>query len=449
VPGPGDDALLLTGACGQPAAAGRSWLDADEQAIGRLRPTIGPCPRIVVGVGRAPDRHGVVPDPAELEVTVARALAAGRPVRWSPEQVPMTLAQLLAFQRRHGRGALAVLRAEPDLLPRLRIGSWWCTGWRTRAARRAVPGASSLLLALAPRTSRVPAAFALDLAFWSAARRTATRAEWHRLTRSSFVALCYHRLAGEMKPGQERMDVAPAAFAGQLRLLRLLRYRPLEPADVLAFHRNLAAVLPARSYVLTADDGFEDAVRLLGKAGALHPQAFVVTAHAGGRAPWLGNEPVAGWDSLRRAANHGVAIGSHCRHHVPLDTLADEDLAGELDGSLGRLREAFPHLLPVLAYPHGRHDARVRAAAIRSGYVSAYTTAQGRNGAGTDLWCLRRVEPKAWDTRLSFLWKLVTAQSPPRRWEQRLVRQGRRRREAEAATPSPSAAGGQAEGRRT
>ena len=84
----------------------------------------------------------------------------------------------------------------------------------------------------------------------------------------------------------------------------------------------------------------------------------------------------------------------------------------------------------MLAYPHGRHDDRVRRTARAAGYAVAYSTAQGRNGAGTDRWALRRVEPKMWDTLGSFGWKVLTAESPPGRWERRLVgrwQQGRER----------------------
>ena len=46
---------------------------------------------------------------------------------------------------------------------------------------------------------------------------------------------------------------------------------------------------------------------------------------------------------------------------------------------------------PLLAYPYGRHDEAVRRAAIEAGYALAFTTQVGRNGAGTDRWCLHRV----------------------------------------------------------
>ncbi|HET9729394.1 MAG TPA: methyltransferase domain-containing protein, partial [Acidimicrobiia bacterium] len=71
----------------------------------------------------------------------------------------------------------------------------------------------------------------------------------------------------------------------------------------------------------------------------------------------------------------------------------------------------------TLAYPHGRYDARVRREAIRAEYEIAYATRPGRNGAGTDRWSLRRITPKAWDSRTSFAFKVLTGEPLPARWE--------------------------------
>ncbi len=189
-------------------------------------------------------------------------------------------------------------------------------------------------------------------------------------------------------------------------------------------------VLPRRRYVVTADDGFVDAVGELGRHPEQQPQLFAVTTAVGGTADWLDRVPVSGWDDLERVDRSG-SVGSHARHHVRLDRLGDAELASELGGSLDDLREHLPGgtatRLPLLAYPHGGHDLRVREASRAAGYVLAYTTRQGRNGAGTDRWLLRRVEPKAWDGSASFLWKVLTGESPPARWERRLEARWRSR----------------------
>jgi hypothetical protein len=93
----------------------------------------------------------------------------------------------------------------------------------------------------------------------------------------------------------------------------------------------------------------------------------------------------------------------------------------ELAGSLRELQAQVPAAVPVLAYPHGSHDDQVRATAIRSGYRAAFTSETGRNGAGTDPYCLRRISVKDWDGPLSVLWKAMTGEQVPwNRWALRL-----------------------------
>lgn len=316
---------------------------------------------------------------------------------------------------------MLAFRARPAALPELELGTWCRGGWRRRLGRR---------LALVARIpSRVlPARMVDEVAFWSGVRAAATPREWQRVTRS-YVVLCYHRLLGEAIPGQERMDVSPAALSAQLRLLRLLGWRALTPSDMLHFHLDGLAVLPRRRFVLTADDGFAEAITELTHHRAHHPQVFAVTGAVGERAYWLGDAPVASWEALRRLQVVGALVGSHARRHVPLDTLDREAIDTELVSSLADLRAEVEVPIPVLAYPHGRNDARVRESARAAGYELAYTTAQGRNGAGTDRWALRRVEPKIWDSTLSFGWKVLTAESPPSAWERRLVNRWRRTRQ--------------------
>src|SRR5438067_7227311 len=204
-----------------------------------------------------------------------------------------------------GRTAVEALRADPAALAGTEAGAWFEAGWKRRIARR--------LLVRLPRPLRPR-----DVAFWAGVRAAATRDEWRRLTRSSYVALCYHRLAGEAKDGQERLDLPSELFARQLRLLRLLRFRPLAPDELVAFHTGERLGLPPRSFVVTADDAFRDVVEPFLRHADTWPVAFVPTQEVGGRSWWAGDEPVASWDELGRLAAAGVGLGSHTRRHASL-----------------------------------------------------------------------------------------------------------------------------------
>jgi peptidoglycan/xylan/chitin deacetylase (PgdA/CDA1 family) len=237
-----------------------------------------------------------------------------------------------------------------------------------------------------------------------------------RLDGKSYVALVYHRFAGELKPGQERIDISPRRFVRQLRLLRLLGFRPLDAETILAFHAGKVARLPRRSVAITVDDAIADCVEPLRRHARWRPQLFVPTAELGGSAHWIDGEPVATWEEVTALADIGVAIGSHTRHHRRLTTLQGEERAAEIVGSLADLRQRLGSPLPILAYPNGDHDESVCRDARDAGYGAAFTTEKGRNGAGTDPFRLRRVSVHGADGALAVLWKAVTGEALPGWW---------------------------------
>lgn len=367
------------------------------------------------------------PGPAQAEAIVARLRRTGVPVETGEPVAFSSVAELIDFSRSRGASSVETVRADPSLLPDLQIGSWFRARWQLRLARRAarrIP--ENVLRRLAGRDVRT-LELALELVFWEGVRSAATESELQRLTRSSYVAFYYHRIAGTSP--DDRLDVPPAAFAAQLRLLRLLRFHALDPEEMLAFHGRSESLLPRRSYVLTADDAFRDAVEAFAQVGAHRPQMFAPTQRLGERLPWADAE-TASWDELSWAAAQGVRVGSHTRTHRRLTELGAGELEEELVGSLRDLGD-LPGAIPVLAYPHSEHDRRVRAAAAAAGYSAAYTTSPGRNGAGSDAFHLSRIGVKPWDSRVSFLWKAMTGEPLPKaweRWRQLLIRLSAARR---------------------
>jgi peptidoglycan/xylan/chitin deacetylase (PgdA/CDA1 family) len=242
------------------------------------------------------------------------------------------------------------------------------------------------------------------------------RSERRRLSGHSYVALVYHRFAGELKLGQERIDIDPRRFARQLRALRLAGFRPISPEEIVAFHDGSLTAVSGRGIAITVDDAIEDCVAPLLSHADWEPQLFVPTAEMGGSAHWIEGEPVASWEQLAELGRAGVRIGSHTRHHRRLTTLGGEERVAELAGSLADLRAQLPEALDLLAYPNGDHDDAVCAAARDAGYAAAYTTEKGRNEAGTDRYRLRRVSVHGADGALAVLWKAWTGQGLPPLW---------------------------------
>jgi peptidoglycan/xylan/chitin deacetylase (PgdA/CDA1 family) len=342
---------------------------------------------------------------ATPEAIAARIRRSGGELEWGEPESFGGTRSVLSFFRARGASSVEVVRAEPTLLPELQLGSYFASPFTRRVVRR--------LLLAAHVPVPAPLEIAADAAFWSGVRRVATAREWERLARSSYVGLYYHRIAGEGKPGQERLDVSPAVFEKQMRWLRRLRLRPLAPEALIAFHTEPRATLPRRSIFLAADDGFRDAVVALRRHGDLRPYVFVPTSAVGGSASWVDGEPVASWSELRELASRGGVIGSHGLNHVSFPELSAAALAAELGESMRELRAQIPEAAPLLAYPHGRNDATVRAAADEAGYRAAFSSETGRNGAGTDRLALRRVELKEWDGPAAVTWKALTGELVP------------------------------------
>jgi peptidoglycan/xylan/chitin deacetylase (PgdA/CDA1 family) len=374
----------------------------------------------VDGPAKALAEHsrGLPVGPAGAEALAVRLRRAGASLRWGEPDAPADPGALLAAYRDWGAGSVRALRADSSLLPELAVGGWLEGSVRTRALRRA----ARPLARLEPLLQGLVAVSetAITLAFWDAVRAEATRTEWRRLTRG-YTALLYHRLSGEMKPGQERLDVPPARFEGQMRLLRRLGFRPLSLAELVSWHSPHGAVLTRRRVTLTFDDALADVVEPLLRHAALRPLLFVPTGDVGRRAPWLGDEQVAPWEDLAALVSAGVMLGAHGRTHAELPSLGNLEAEREIAGSAEELRGCAGVAPVAFAYPHGRQGRRERELVRAAGFSLAFTTQPGRNGAGTDPFALRRVSIKAWDSRASLAWKLLTGQQPPRPWERWLI----------------------------
>src|SRR6266545_2882250 len=339
--------------------------------------------------------------------TLPRCVSAAR--RGDSDQT-VDLRRLLRLCRARGRSSVELLRRDATLCGELQIGSWFDAPLRARIVRRVALHAPGVLLSLArsPRGFRTAA----DSAFWKGVRSAATRAEWKRLTGASFTALVYHRIAGEAKPGQEKLDTPARLFEAQLRLLRTMRFRPLAASELLRVLKGEADP-PRRSFVLTFDDAMLDCLDALHRHTREAPILFVPTHELGAKAHWLGDEPTMAWDDVRALAAAGVAIGAHARRHRPLVGLPEEELADELEGSLADLRERIPEAWALLAYPNGAHDLSGRAAAMRAGFEAAFTTEKGKNGPATDRFCLRRISVYGYDGPLAVAWKAATGEPVP------------------------------------
>ena len=191
--------------------------------------------------------------------------------------------------------------------------------------------------------------------------------------------LCYHAV----QPGLGLpLAVSPDAFERHMAWLsRRRRVLDLEQAAAwldpsLRLPRGLAAV--------TFDDGFASVYEHAFPVLVRHrvpATVFLVaqTLAPGGRGVDWVDPPLSRplrtltLEQVREMRGAGVRFGSHSYTHRDLTTLSERECEADLRQSRELLEDLLREPVRLLAYPKGRHDERVRAAAARAGFTHSFT----------------------------------------------------------------------------
>jgi peptidoglycan/xylan/chitin deacetylase (PgdA/CDA1 family) len=189
------------------------------------------------------------------------------------------------------------------------------------------------------------------------------------------LVLCYHAVSATWPHG---LSVAPEELERQVCLLLARGYRPVDAEQTLAGRGKLLHV--------TFDDAYRsiaNGLPLLERLG-VPATVFVCSGYAEDGRPLDIPELAAharerpaelatmDWGAVRELIERGVEVGSHTVTHPHLPQLSDADLARELGESRERLEDELRRPCPLLAYPYGQEDLRVRAAARAAGYKAAF-----------------------------------------------------------------------------
>ena len=98
------------------------------------------------------------------------------------------------------------------------------------------------------------------------------------------------------------------------------------------------------------------------------------------------------WDQLRELDRNGITIGAHSHFHSILPAMPIEEATRDLVRSKERIEAELGRACMSFAYPDGKHDEPVRQAVQQAGFACAVTQDRGTNGAGADMFMLKRID---------------------------------------------------------
>lgn len=220
--------------------------------------------------------------------------------------------------------------------------------------------------------------------------------------RRRLAVLGFHKVGAPPANGWETWFYIPeTTFVAQLTALKDAGWQVIG-AD--AFLRGLTApeTLPARSALLTFDDGYQSMgetvvphLRRFGYPAVL----FVPTAFIGGRNTFEEedepDEPICTWTDLRDLERCGVSVQSHGVSHRAFSTLDPAQQRHELLDSKAILEDTLAKPIELFAFPYGdcgSSPAPTREALRRAGYRAAMLFNGGPNAVPVaDAYAVERV----------------------------------------------------------
>jgi peptidoglycan/xylan/chitin deacetylase (PgdA/CDA1 family) len=198
------------------------------------------------------------------------------------------------------------------------------------------------------------------------------------------------------------LSVTPPNFALQMGFLRFAGVHTVNLGDAMQALRSNHP-LPARSVVLTFDDGYRDfatvAAPVLQHDG-LRGTVFVVSG-------FVGRHGYMDATQVRQVQDMGMTIGVHTVNHIDLSSVPLDIARNQIDVSHAQLDALAGRHLLDFAYPYGGFNAAVEQLVLADGFRDAVTTQAGA--------VLRIDQPAAWpryhvggsDTLYSFAHKAL------------------------------------------
>jgi peptidoglycan/xylan/chitin deacetylase (PgdA/CDA1 family) len=213
-------------------------------------------------------------------------------------------------------------------------------------------------------------------------------------TDRSLPLLTFHTLAAQPSV----IAFPPDVFDRGMRRLHEKGYRTLSLLDAANRVRQRAS-FPARSFVVTFDDGYQTMYQAAFPTLLRHGMTATVFLTVGnkgrgrltGRLPSLESRSMLSWDEVREMHRAGITFGAHTCTHPDLTQLSSHQARMEVADSKDMIEDALGTRIACFAYPYGRYDARVRDL-IRAHFLCACSDKLGLITSHSDPYALERVD---------------------------------------------------------
>lgn len=221
--------------------------------------------------------------------------------------------------------------------------------------------------------------------------------------------LCYHRFS-KGSDTSDAMNLPIARFREQMQFLHSNGYQVIPLYQLDSYLRG-EQDMPAKSVVLTADDGYRSFYELAFPV----LQEFNYQATLFVYTDFIGAPMASDWQQLREMESSGlVQIQSHSKSHTSLAIPPDEEtdltalIRQEIAYPKKMLQRELGHPNTIFSYPYGDSSDQAIQQLNNSGIHMAVTVQQGGNPSFANPYLLRRTMVYADDDMDEFKRKLLT-----------------------------------------
>lgn len=227
--------------------------------------------------------------------------------------------------------------------------------------------------------------------------------------------LMYHQIDEPPPRGTalRGLIVAPASFAWQMRMLRMLGYKGLSMRDLEPYLRGDQQ---GKVVGITFDDGYQNnlayAMPAL-KANGFTATCYGVSSMVGGTNAWdegkVAQKPLMTKNDWLAWHGAGMDVGSHTQTHANLKETPDDAARQQIERSKDELQQMLGAEVRHFCYPYGWFEPKHEKMVYAAGYATATSTNRGRAQAGDNLYALSRIMVARATNPLQFLMKVATA----------------------------------------